>query len=85
MFRYPPDRPTFTVTTWQLFTALSAQESVLKKIKFSLLPCRARSCGLVGHVSTHDNPADICTKLIPGGQKRDHLVGLILYDISDHK
>ena len=40
---------------------------------------------LTGHVSTHDNPADICTKLIPGGQKRDHLVGLILYDIVDHK
>jgi hypothetical protein len=39
---------------------------------------------LTGHVSTHDNPADICTKLIPGGQKRDHLVGLILYDIADH-
>ncbi|KAI2513193.1 hypothetical protein MHU86_1231 [Fragilaria crotonensis] len=40
---------------------------------------------LVGHVSTHDNPADICTKIIPGGQKRDHLVGLILHDITDHK
>ncbi|KAI2498678.1 hypothetical protein MHU86_15800 [Fragilaria crotonensis] len=35
---------------------------------------------LTGHVSTHDNPADICTKIIPGGQKQDHLVGLILYD-----
>ena len=33
---------------------------------------------LVGHVSSHDNPADICTKLIPGGRKRDHLIGLIL-------
>ncbi|KAI2500399.1 Reverse transcriptase (RNA-dependent DNA polymerase) [Fragilaria crotonensis] len=40
---------------------------------------------LTGHVSTNDNPADLCTKLIPGGQKRDHLVGLILYDIVDHK
>jgi hypothetical protein len=40
---------------------------------------------LVGHVPTNDNPADICTKIIPGGQKRDHLVGLILYDIVDHK
>ncbi len=40
---------------------------------------------LTGHVSTQDNPADLCTKLIPGGQKRDHLVGLILYDIVDHK
>ncbi|KAI2491971.1 Reverse transcriptase (RNA-dependent DNA polymerase) [Fragilaria crotonensis] len=39
---------------------------------------------LTGHISTHDNPADICTKIIPGGQKRDHLVGLILYDLNDH-
>ncbi|KAI2504635.1 Reverse transcriptase (RNA-dependent DNA polymerase) [Fragilaria crotonensis] len=39
---------------------------------------------LTGHVSTHDNPADLCTKIIPGGQKRDHLVGLILYDLTDH-
>ncbi|KAI2509582.1 Reverse transcriptase (RNA-dependent DNA polymerase) [Fragilaria crotonensis] len=39
---------------------------------------------LTGHVSTNENPADICTKIIPGGQKRDHLVGLILYDIADH-
>jgi hypothetical protein len=39
---------------------------------------------LTGHISTHNNPADICTKLIPGGMKRDHLVGLVLYDICDH-
>lgn len=39
---------------------------------------------LTGHVPTHDNPADICTKIMPGGQKRDHLVGLILYDLTDH-
>jgi hypothetical protein len=36
-------------------------------------------------VEMHDNLADICTKLIPGGQKRDHLVGLSQYDIVDHK
>jgi hypothetical protein len=40
---------------------------------------------LVGHVSTNDNPADIGTKIIPGVQKRDHLVNLILYNIADHK
>jgi len=39
---------------------------------------------LTGHISTHDNPADICTKIVGGGQKRDHLVGLLLYDITDH-
>jgi hypothetical protein len=39
---------------------------------------------LTGHISTHDNPMDICTKLIPGGMKHDHLVGLVLYNICDH-
>jgi hypothetical protein len=38
---------------------------------------------LNGHISTHDNPADICTKIIPSGMKWDHLVGLILYDLND--
>ena len=40
---------------------------------------------LNGHVSTHDNPADICTKIMPGGQKRNHLIGLILCDLTDCK
>ena len=37
---------------------------------------------LVTHIPTNDNPADIATKLIPGGQKRSRLVDLILYDIE---
>jgi hypothetical protein len=42
---------------------------------------------LTGLVLTHDNPtkANICKKIIPGGQKCDHLVvELILYDIAYH-
>ena len=39
---------------------------------------------LTGHVPTNENPADLATKLIPGGQKRDYLVGKLLYDITDH-
>jgi hypothetical protein len=39
---------------------------------------------LTGHVRTENNPADLATKLISGGMKRDHLVGLVLYDICDH-
>ncbi len=39
---------------------------------------------LTGHILTHDNPVDICTKLILGGMKHDHLIGLVLYDICDH-
>ena len=38
---------------------------------------------LVGHVASAKNPADIATKLIPGGMKRDGLVSLILHDIAD--
>jgi hypothetical protein len=29
------------------------------------------------------NPGDLATKIIGGGQKRDHLVGMVLYDIAD--
>jgi hypothetical protein len=65
-------------------------ESVLKKKSNSVCYHAVREAVamgecLVGHVPTNDNPADICTKIIPGGQKRDHLVGLILYDIVDRK
>lgn len=35
----------------------------------------------VGHVRTELNPADIATKIVPGGIKRDRLVDLILHDI----
>ena len=39
---------------------------------------------LTGHVETHNNPADLATKILPGGQKRSNLVGMLLYDIEDH-
>ena len=38
---------------------------------------------ITGHISTHENPADLCTKVVPGGAKRRHLVGLVLHDIYD--
>jgi hypothetical protein len=38
---------------------------------------------LTSHIPTEDNIADIGTKIIPGGRKRDHLVGQVLYDIAD--
>jgi hypothetical protein len=64
-------------------------ESMLKKKSNSVCYHAMRESvamgeSLTGHVSTHDNPADLCTKIIGGGQKRDHLVGLLLYDITDH-
>jgi len=40
---------------------------------------------LTGHLSTHENPgAELCTKIMSAGMKRDHMVGLVLYDIADH-
>ena len=39
---------------------------------------------LTGHVSTHHNPADIATKVVPGGQQQNYLVGLVLYDIMEY-
>jgi hypothetical protein len=38
---------------------------------------------IIGHIPYVNNPADICTKVVPGGQKRDHLIGLLLHDIVD--
>ena len=38
---------------------------------------------LTAHVPTDQNPADICTKVLPGGRKRDHLISLVLYDLCD--
>ena len=38
---------------------------------------------LTAHVSTHHNPADICTKVLTGGQKPDFITSLVLYDLMD--
>ena len=38
---------------------------------------------LTGHVLLTENPVDLCTKFIPGGKKRDYLIGLVLHDIVD--
>jgi hypothetical protein len=36
---------------------------------------------ITAHVRSEKNPADICTKIIPGGMKRDSLTRMILIDI----
>ena len=38
---------------------------------------------LTGHISTAEKCADLGTKIIPGGQNRDHLVGKLLCEIVD--
>ena len=38
-----------------------------------------------GHISTHENCADIATKALPNSEKRDRLVGKVLYFFSESK
>ena len=38
-----------------------------------------------GYVPSEHNPADIATKIVPSGMKRDYLVSLVLYDIADDR
>jgi hypothetical protein len=62
-------------------------ESMLKKKSNSVCFHYAREsvamneC-MTGHVPTKRNPADLCTKVVPGGAQRDYLVTYALYDIT---
>jgi hypothetical protein len=63
-------------------------ESVLKKKSNSICYHAVRDSSAMGesisgHVPSVDNPAGICTKVVPGGQKRKYLIRLLLYDLCD--
>jgi hypothetical protein len=63
-------------------------ESVLKKKSNAICyhavqESDAMGESIIGHIPYVNNPAEICTKAVPGGQKRDHLIGLLLHDIVD--
>jgi hypothetical protein len=38
---------------------------------------------IIAHVCSENNPADICTKVIPAGMKCRRLVGMLLFDLCD--
>jgi hypothetical protein len=63
-------------------------ESVLKKRSNSICYHAVRESAamresIIVHVPYVDNPADICTKVVMGGQKLNHLICLLLYDMCD--
>ena len=63
-------------------------ESVLKKKSNSICYHFVRESAamnecIFGHINTNDIVADIATKIIPRGIKRNRLVDTILYDIHD--
>jgi hypothetical protein len=63
-------------------------ESVLKKKSNSICYHAMRESdamgeSIIGHEPSVDNPSDICTMVVPGDQKRNHLIHLLLHDLCD--
>jgi hypothetical protein len=61
-------------------------ESILKKKSNVICYHTVRDSAAMGesiivHIPSVNSPADICTKAVPGGQKRYHLIGLLLHDL----
>jgi hypothetical protein len=81
--------PTFVYgDNMSVFHNTQRPESVLKKKSNSICYHAVRESAamgesIIGHVPSVDNPADICTKVVSGGQKRNHLIRLLLHDLCD--
>jgi hypothetical protein len=63
-------------------------EYVFKKKSNSLLYHMFRESAvmgesIIGHVPSVENPDDICTNVVAGGQKRNNLIRLLLHDLCD--
>jgi hypothetical protein len=63
-------------------------ESVLKKKSNSICyraVCKSAAMGesIIGHVNSLNNPANIFNKVVPDGQKRKHLICLLLHELCD--
>jgi len=64
-------------------------ESMLRKKSNSICYHAVRESvamgeSLTGPISTHEIPANVATKDLPGGQKRDSLCGKVIYDLTDY-
>lgn len=65
---------------------VSMPESTLRKKSNSVCyhfvrEAVARKELMVSHIPSISNPADICTKIIPGRSKRDGLIDMVLHDV----
>jgi hypothetical protein len=64
-------------------------ESILKKKSNSICYHAIQESVAMGesttaHVRTELNRADLCMKILAGGQKHDNTIGLVLYEICDN-
>jgi hypothetical protein len=63
-------------------------KSVFKKKSNSIcypVVCESAAMGesIIGNVPSVDNHDDICTKVVPGGQRLNHSIRLVLNDLCD--
>ena len=89
MMGVPLPGPTYTYgDNMSVIHNTQRSESVLRKNSNSICyhPIRESAVMeemLTVHIRTADNPADLGTKFILGGQKRYHLVSKLLFDLTD--
>jgi len=83
------DGPTYTYgDNMSVIHNTQRPESTLKKKSNSICYHVARESVAMGetltaHMPTASNPADLATKVIPSGMKRDELTSMLLYDLGE--
>jgi hypothetical protein len=73
------DDPTYVYWDNMLVVHNTQSPEYVQKKKSNVICYHA----VIGHVPSVKKPANICTKAVPGGQKRDHLIGFLLHDLVD--
>jgi hypothetical protein len=85
MMGIPLDGPTYIFgDNMSVIHNTQRPESVLKKKSIAICYHFMRESVAMGecltaHIRSEDNPADLCTKVMAGGQKRDRLVDMVLH------
>ena len=88
MMGVPIDGPTYVYCdNMSVVHNTTSPESMLKKKSNSIAYHAVREAVamgeiLIAHIRTDDNIADVMTKVLPGGERRDKLIAGMLWDIT---